>query len=477
MNFDLTTHSVFGAMLKLGIPAVLAALFDEINWVIDTIFMGRFIGAEAVASMSIVLPFLIFASALSLLFGDGASISMSRYLGAGNSAGSSKAASLSIKITLFTSIILGLLSFFLAPGLIEFFRLEEQTYIYSVKYIRYYSLGLPVFLFPMLILKILYIEVYAKTILYLTMLQVGTNIVLNSVFLGLFSWGVGGAVAGTLLSFLLQGGMAYRSFIMKHTKTKLVKAKFDKAYFTEVIPLGMPTFFTMLLLAVTMTVQGKVIAHYGSYALGVETIFANVFSISSSAAAGIMNAALVLMSYSVGAGNKKRFMAILKKSTVVVLSSSLVISLPLISFPGIIGSIFTDSTEIRELFVFPAIMLGVTSPFIFTTNTLLYAMQPIGMEKASAVVFALQQLGLYLPLIYFLKDMSYVHAIAAQPAAEVIGGVMTLMLIPRFMKVVTACFAAKAGNESLSPFEVPEIKRNVTTKEILEDIRETRELS
>ena len=448
-RFDLNTHNVFSAMLKLGIPAVLTALFDEINGVIDTIFMGHFIGAEAVASMSIVMPFLVFASALSLLFGDGAVISMGRYLGAEDYENSSKVASLTIRITMITSIMLGLISFFISPKLLEFFNLEEQTYIYTVKYIRYFSLGLPVFMYSMLILKIIYTEGYAKTTLQLTILQVGANIVFNSVFLGIFSWGVEGAVAGTLLSFLLQSIIATRCLKRKNTKTKLVKTGFDKAYFTEVIPLGMPAFFTMILLAVTMTVQGKVIANYGSSALGVETIFGNMFSISSSVATGIMNAALVLMSYSVGAGNKKRFIEILKKSAVVVLVTSLIISLPLIIVPETIGSFFTDSIDIIKLLVVPALMLGITSPFIFTTNTLLFAMQPIGMEKTSTIVFALQQLVLYLPLIYFLKDISYVHAMAAQPAAEVIGGVITLLLIPRFIKATKKCFDTNAKSNDL----------------------------
>ena len=444
--FDLNTENVFKAMLQLGIPAVLTALFDEINGVIDTIFMGHFIGAEAIAAMSIVIPFLVFASAVSLLFGDGAAISMARYMGAENYEGSSKVASLSVKSTLITSIILGLTSFFLSPRLLGFFNLEVQTYIYAVKYIRYFSLGLPVFMYSMLVLKILYTEGYSKETLRLTLLQVVSNIALNAVFLGIFRFGVEGAVAGTLSSFLLQGVWATRFLKLRNTKTKLVKVKYDKAYFKEVIPLGMPAFFTMILLAVTMFVQSKVIANYGSCALGVETIFGDMFSIISSVSTGIMNAALVLMAYSVGSGNKKRFVEILKKSAVVVFATSLLISLPLLIAPRAIGGIFTTSKEIIKLLVIPSLMLGVTSPFIFTTNTFLFAMQPIGMEMTSTIVFAMQQLVLYLPLIYFLKDISYIHAMAAQPAAEVVGGMITLLLIPKFIKATNKCFETNAIN-------------------------------
>ena len=452
-TFDLNTHNIAGAMLKLGLPAVLTALFDEINGVIDTIFMGHFIGAEAVASMSIVMPFLIFDSALSLLFGDGAVISMGRYLGAKDFEKSSKIASLTVKSILLSSIVFGVLSFLFAPLFLKYFNLEQQTYIYALKYIRYFSLGLPVFMYSMLMLKILYTEGFSKTTLKLTILQVGANIGLNYIFLGVFNWGLEGAVAGTLLSFLLQGILATKALKKKNSKTKInIKTKFDKAYVKEVIPLGMPAFFTMVLLAVTMAIQGKVIAGYGSSALGVATIFGNIFSVSSSVATGIINAALVLMSYSVGAGNKQRFSEILKKSALIIFITSAAISLPLIFAPEAIGAFFTDSEAVIKLFIVPAFILGITSPFIFTTNILLFAMQPIGLEKTAALVFVLQQLGLYLPIIFFLKDMGFAYAMAAQPSAEVIGGVITLMLIPKLKKAVLKCFG-KNTNGNKTPIQ------------------------
>jgi putative MATE family efflux protein len=437
---DLNTCSVYRGILKLGIPAVITALFDEINGVIDTIFMGQFLGGEAVASMSIVLPFLVFASALAFLFCEGASISIGRYLGAKDYDNASKIASLSIKATISASLILGAVCFAFAKGIVGFFGLDEQTALYSIKYIRYFSLGLPIFMSSFLFIKLLYTQGYSRQTLRLTIVQVLLNIALNWVFLGVFGWGVEGAVAGTLISFLVQAILAATFLYKNSAHLKINNAKFDGAYFKEVIPLGMPSFFTMILLAVTITIQSKIIAGYGSSALGVQTIFENIFSVFSSISTGIMNAALVLMAYSTGAKNKKRFMEVLKKTAIIVFVSSVIINLPLVFSSDIVGHIFTDSAKILEMLKIPMLILGLTSPFIFTTNTVLFAMQPIGMEKTSTFVFALQQLLLFVPLILILKNFGFYQTMAAQPAAEVLGGIITIAIIPKFLKAVKARF-------------------------------------
>ncbi|MDC7124778.1 MAG: MATE family efflux transporter [Spirochaetales bacterium] len=446
-SLDLNTCGVFKGILKLGVPAVITALFDEINGVVDTIFMGQFLGESAVASMSIVMPFLVFASALAFLFCEGASISIGRYLGAEDYENSSKTASLTIKATLAASIILGIICFSFAKTMVGLFHLDAQTAMYSVKYIRYFSLGLPLFMSSFLFIKFLYTEGFSGQTLRLTIIQVAANIILNWIFLGFFGWGVEGAVAGTLISFLLQAVLAATFLIKRSNHIKIKNVKFDKAYFKEIVPLGLPSFFTMILLAVTITIQSKIISGFGSSALGVQTIFENIFSVFSSISTGIMNAALVLMAYSTGAGNRKRFMETLKKSAVIVFITSVIINLPLVFCPDIVGLVFTESANILDKLKIPMLILGLTSPFIFTTNTILFAMQPIGMEKTSTLIFALQQLVLFVPLILILKNYGFNQTMAAQPSAEVIGGFITLAIIPVFMKTVKKRFANSTHGE------------------------------
>jgi len=62
------------------------------------------------------------------------------------------------------------------------------------------------------------------------------------------------------------------------------------------------------------------------------------------------------------------------------------------------------------------------------------------MEKTATLVFALQQLVLFVPLIILLKDISFNYAMIAQPSSEVIGGIITLALLPKFIKTLNSYF-------------------------------------
>lgn len=67
----------------------------------------------------------------------------------------------------------------------------------------------------------------------------------------------------------------------------------------------------------TFGLESKIISSFGSGALAVQTITANIFSATGSIASGLMSASLVLMSYSVGSKDKKRFIEALKLSLII----------------------------------------------------------------------------------------------------------------------------------------------------------------
>ncbi len=98
-------------LFKLGIPAILRALFNEINGAIDTMFMGKFVASEAVSAMSVSVPFLLIVAAIAFLFTEGAGIAISRYLGAKNIEEASRIFNGTISISVISSIVVGAISF------------------------------------------------------------------------------------------------------------------------------------------------------------------------------------------------------------------------------------------------------------------------------------------------------------------------------------------------------------------------------
>jgi len=441
----MTDEKPLKQFVKLAIPAIVIALFNEINGMIDAVFMGQYLGSQAIESMAIILPFLIFISALAFLFSEGAGIAIGRYLGAKDLSNANKTLGSTILITFIVGATIGFSLFFFVSPILNLFNLTPMAAYYASFYMKIVCIGLPLIMITIVLSKMVYTEGHAGFMLKITGLQALLNILVNYLLLGVLGYGVAGAAIATVLSLAVEGFFLYRFLQSDRMAMKLEMKHFriHTGYFKEIVPLGIPTFVTMILLSFTLGIESKVISNFGGNALSVQTITGYIFSITSSIAYGIMGVAVVLLSYSVGAKIKQRFYEILKISLIAVFVISLAINLPLILKSDIIVRLFTDAPDIGELIKIPALIYGLTAPFIFTTNVLLYAMQPIGMEKTSTIVFALQQVILFIPLLMVLRTYGFVTAISAQPFSEVIGGILTVMLIPLLINRIKISFKEK----------------------------------
>lgn len=442
---QLTKEKPLKVLFALGAPAVLTSLFNELNGIIDAIFMGQFYGEDAVSSMAIIFPFFILISAIAFLFSEGTGIAIGRYLGAKNVDKANDTMMSTIFMTLIVGTIVGVIGFFIAPYLLDLYQLTPYAREYALIYIQICSLGMPVIMLSVILSKIVYTEGHSSMILHVAVMQLIMNTSINYFFIGVLGIGIKGIAIATLLSMFIQCWILYR-FINSDKlmmKIRFKHLKLSKGYLREVLPLGLPTFITMLLLSFTLGIESKVISEFGSSALSVQTITGYLFSATSSVSSGIMGAALVLMSYSVGANNQERFKKVLKISIITVFTSALLMNIPLIFASGTVAKLFTDSIDLIRMIKTPALIYGVTAAFIFSTNVYLYAMQPIGMENLSTAIFTIQQVLLFVPLLFILKPLGFDFAISAQPTSEVIGGVMTLLLIPLFNCRVKKHFESK----------------------------------
>lgn len=67
-----------------ALPVMLIMVMSGLLTVVDAVFLGRFVGADALAAVSVVFPVIMITIALSTLVGGGMSSLLARHLGAGN---------------------------------------------------------------------------------------------------------------------------------------------------------------------------------------------------------------------------------------------------------------------------------------------------------------------------------------------------------------------------------------------------------
>ena len=79
---DFGSKSISKLLIKQSVPAAIGILVMSLNILIDTIFVGHWIGSHAIAAINVVLPVSFFIAALGMSIGVGGSSIISRALGA-----------------------------------------------------------------------------------------------------------------------------------------------------------------------------------------------------------------------------------------------------------------------------------------------------------------------------------------------------------------------------------------------------------
>jgi Na+-driven multidrug efflux pump len=80
----LGTENIGKLLARLSVPAIVAMLVMGLYNVVDTIFIGRGVGTEAIGGLTIAFPFQIIVMAFAGMIGFGSASVVSRNLGAGN---------------------------------------------------------------------------------------------------------------------------------------------------------------------------------------------------------------------------------------------------------------------------------------------------------------------------------------------------------------------------------------------------------
>ena len=65
-SFSLGIEPIGKLLIKQALPASMGILVMSLNILIDTIFVGQWIGADAIAAINVVLPISFFIAALGM---------------------------------------------------------------------------------------------------------------------------------------------------------------------------------------------------------------------------------------------------------------------------------------------------------------------------------------------------------------------------------------------------------------------------
>ena len=199
-SHSMTAGSIPRHLLRYAIPAILGDLFQVTYNTVDSVIVGKYAGAGALAAVGVASPLMSVAMFFIIGMGIGASVLMSEFYGAGDTGKLRRQFATTLAMGAAFRAVIALALFALTGPLLRLCRTPEAILPDTARYLRVVALGMVVT--SMYNILAAASRSIGDTFTPLVCLVAGSlvNVGLDLMFVARFAWGVAGAAWATVLS-------------------------------------------------------------------------------------------------------------------------------------------------------------------------------------------------------------------------------------------------------------------------------------
>ncbi len=275
---DMTVGSPTGHLVRFAIPMLIGNLFQQLYNLVDSVIVGRYVGAEALAAVGSTgsVTFLFFALCNGI--GSGGGIVTSQYFGTGDDKNVKKTISNTAYIMLIMSIAVGTVAFLLANPLLKFLDTPEKIITDASRYMQMNCIGLVFVALYNYSASMLRALGDSRTPLYFLIIACIINTLLDIFFVYNLNMGVFGAALATVVSQFLSGAACLLFAIRTNEYFKLTKEDMqpDRLIIGKSVKLGVPLSMQFALIAISCMALQRVVNGYGPIAVAAFTATSRV---------------------------------------------------------------------------------------------------------------------------------------------------------------------------------------------------------
>ncbi|MBR5937724.1 MAG: MATE family efflux transporter [Clostridiales bacterium] len=363
---DMTVGNPARHILKFTLPLLIGNLFQQLYNMVDSIVVGRYVSAHALAAVGACgsLNFLFFSLSSGLAVGIG--IIASQYFGANDEQQLKKTIANSIYVLSSAALVVTLIGVLFAGPILKLLQTPDEYIADSISYFRVTCLGILGIAIYNGVAALLRAVGDSKTPLYFLILSSIINVSLDLVFVICFELGVVGVALATIIA---QAVAAIVSIIYAYHKVSYFRLRKkdlrpDYSMIRDSFHLGAPVAIQNSMIAVSCIALQAVVNGFGPDVASAYTITGRIEQLVQQPYGSL---GMALTSYSgqnIGAKKKERVIEGFRKATLIVLVFSLIM-LPLFFFLGkYICGIFVKEEAARVISL-GASALRITSPFYF----------------------------------------------------------------------------------------------------------------
>lgn len=453
-NKYLGTEKVSKILLKFSIPCILSLLISSLYNIVDQIFIGNSeLGYLGNAATSVVFPITIISVAFAWCLGDGSAAFLSLSQGRNDTKNIHKGIGNSIIINFIISIIFVILGFVFMKPLLYLFGASNTTINIAIDYFTIILIFIPIYMMANVMNPIIRADGSPLGAMLATLVGAITNIILDPIFIFELKWGIKGAAWATVIGQTLSLIISIIYFLYKTKSFKLTSNSFKINFglFSNIIKLGISTFITQMSIVIISLTCNIMLAKYGAMSkygsdipIAVIGICMKVFTIVINIVVGIILGAQLILGYNYGAKKidrvKETFKLTLISTIVIGGISTLIFEL----CPEIIINMF--GTESDLYMEFATLTFRIFLMLVILTCTIKMSsifFQAVGDPIKAAVVSLCRDIVCFVLLVVILpKFFGVKGALYAAPIADIIGIILTIILLIVFFKKISISSSA-----------------------------------
>ncbi len=393
-------------IIQMSVPSSIGILSYNLYNIIDTIYISKGIGAYAAGGLAVTFPLFLLLSALSSTVGSGAASVISRAFGRRELEKASYVAANVFGLFWITAILITVAGLIFLDPMLYAMGVTDKLMPYAKAYIRIILLGAVTSTgFSSLIRA----EGNSRYAMYIWVIPVAVNIILDPVFIFALQLGVEGAAIATVLSqctsfvmsiyfFFLSGKSQLRIRIHHfYPKINIIK---------EVLSIGFPTFLQMAGGSLIILLLNNILKRQGGdIAISSYGVVNKISSFLLIPVQGIVQGIQPIIGYNYGAGLLLRVRDALKTASFIAGCYGILLSMLLLVFSK--GIMYVFSSDPRVIAMGGSILIITNLGLVFNSVYMIHTayFQSVGNVKISLFLCFCNYILCFAPVIILLSTL------------------------------------------------------------------------
>lgn len=376
-GYDLTKGSMLRHVISFSIPMLLGNMLQALYNTVDSIWVGRFLGPEALGAVSVSFPIIFVLVSLIIGITMGATVLVAQYMGAKQTDMVKRTINNTFVLLTVSAIAVTVLGIVFNKDILRLINTPGEIMAMAASYLNIFLMGL-VFMFGYnAVSAILRGLGDSKTPLKFLAISTAINIILDPLLI----LGIGPfprmEIAGAALATTIAQGISFFIAIVYLNKrdhllsVNLRNFVFDREITIKTVKIGIPSGVQMSVVSVGMLVVSSLINSFGTDIVATFGMTSRLDQFAIMPSQSISMATSAIAGQNIGANKEGNVRETVKWATILAVGISIVLTLIAQLAPRTILGLFTSDNAVLERAEYALRIMSLSyifSAIMFVTN-------------------------------------------------------------------------------------------------------------